>query len=82
MAHYVHEKTGTEFTTGMLIFTMVILVTLGWIGAGAIAAIPAFLGAVDAALWVWGILGGMWTGSMFLGLKQYKSESSRVYKLR
>ena len=78
MARYVHQESGTEFTTGMLVFTFIFLMIVGWIGAGAIAAIPAFFGSVTAAMWVWGVLGGIWTGLMVLGVQEYKSQARRL----
>ncbi len=78
MARYVHGESGTEFTTGMLVFTFVFLIVLGWVAAGAIAAIPAFFGSITAAMWVWGVLGGAWSGLMILGVQEYKRESRRL----
>lgn len=78
MARYFHDKSNIEVTTGMLVFTFLFLVVVGWIAAGAIAAVPAFFGAITAALWVWGILGGIWTGSMFVGMLEYKSQLRRI----
>lgn len=78
MARYVHTESGTEYSTAIVVFAVVVLVTLGWIVAGAIAAVPAALGFVSAAMWVWGILGGIWTGNILLGMKVYKDQSRRV----
>lgn len=77
MAILVH-KDGMEYGYGILIFAAVIVVLAGVIGAGAIAAVPAFFGAINAALWTWGILSGLWTGTTVLATIDYRRESVRV----
>jgi hypothetical protein len=80
MTRYVHNGSNTEYTTGMIIFTIIILFILGWLLSGAIAAIPALMGSVEGALWVWGVVGGIWTGNVLLGVRKYLSESRRLSK--
>ena len=78
MARYVHGKSGTEYSTGLLIFAFIVVTALGLVVAGAIAAIPAMFGAISGALWVWGILGGIWTGLTLRGALEYRSESRKL----
>lgn len=78
MARYVHVKSSVEYSTGMLLFAMIFVTFLGIVAAGAIAAIPAAFGAVQGALWVWGILGGLWTGLTAKGAIGYRQESRKL----
>jgi hypothetical protein len=78
MSKYVHEDSTTEFTTGMIVFVVVGLLVLGVIVGGVFAAVPALFGAADAALWVWGMVLGLWTGNVGFGLVNYLRESRKI----
>ena len=80
MARYVHVKSGVEYSTGLWLFAIVCVTFLGVLASGAIAAIPALFGAVEGAMWVWGILGGLWTGLTVKGVFEYRSESRKLMR--
>lgn len=72
MAKYV-DQDGKEFSSANLGCALVMVLAGCLIVSGAVAAIPAFFGAVTVAAWTWLILAGI--GGVFTGLAYVNAKS-------